>query len=152
MDGNQIENNIIETINCSQCGASNNKTNHFCQYCGASLNENTTINQNIMQTNQNSNVTQQPVQPNNNVQTNQNVKEKNPYLALMIILGIASTVLTVFYEKTIILVVIATIASLFNKTTRPYGLTVLITYFIGLIIGVIFFIIFIGMCFAALGG
>ena len=138
MDGNKNEINNVETITCTHCGNLNNKANKFCIYCGTAINGNDSTNQEP--------TTNQQV---NNAQPPQ--KEKNPYKTLMIILGIVSIALSLYNQEFAIFVFIATIASLFSKTTRPYGLTILITAGIGIGVEIILIIILFGMCFAGLG-
>ncbi len=138
MDGDQNGINNVETIYCTHCGTLNNKKNKFCKYCGTAINGNDSINQEPTTTNQQV----------NNVQPPQ--KDKNPYKALMIILGIVSIALSLYNQEFVIFVFIATIASLFSKKTRPYGLTVLIPFGVSMVIGLILFIILFGMCFAGL--
>lgn len=138
MDENKNEIKNVETITCTHCGNLNNKANRFCIYCGTAINGNDSINQEPTTTNQQV----------NNVQPPQ--KEKNPYKALMIILGIVSIALSLYNQEFAIFVFIATIASLFSKKTRPYGLTILITTGISIVVGIILIIILFGMCFAGL--
>ena len=139
MDGNQNEINKIGTIYCKQCGTLNDKNNNFCKNCGVAINENISSTQRPIQSTQQVNNVQQPQ------------KEKNPYKVLMIILGIVAIALALFVNGAIIYVFIAAIASLFSKTTRPFGLTVLITVGVELVIGVLSIIILFGMCFAGMG-
>ena len=140
MDGNQNENNNIGTINCSHCGTSNNKNNKFCINCGVAINENISPTQSPIQS----------IQQVNNVQQPQKEKENNPYKVLMILLGVVAIVLSIFVEKLAVYVLIVAIASLFSKTTRPFGLTVMIAIGAGFAIGVILVIILFGMCFAGI--
>ena len=142
MDENQNKINNVETKICPHCGALNNKDNNFCINCGSMLNGNTSPTQTPTQSNQQVNDVQNP----------QKEKEKNPYKGLMITLGIASAVLTLFVEKAIPYIVIAAVASIFSKKTRPYGLTILIAMGVGFVVGFIFIIIIFGMCIAGLGG
>lgn len=142
MDGNQNGINNVETIYCTHCGTLNNKANNFCINCGAVINENTSLTQ----------TSTQPNQQVNNVQSSKKEKEENPYKGLMILLGIASIVLSLFFGELSSLVFLAAIVSLFSKTTRPYGLTVLIAMGVSMVIGIILFIILLGVCFAGLGG
>ena len=139
MDGNQNEINKIGTIYCKQCGTLNDKKNNFCIKCGVAINENIPPTQRPIQSTQQVNNVQQPQ------------KEKNPYKVLMIILGIVAIALALFVNGAIIYVFIAAIASLFSKTTRPFGLTILITVGVELVIGVLSIIILFGMCFAGMG-
>lgn len=139
MDGNQNKTNNVGTIYCPQCGFLNEKANCYCANCGYHLE--------AMMTNQSA--------PNQQVTYTQPMpksKEKNPYLALMIVLGIASCGLVLFMEEAIIFVILLAIASLFSRTTRPYGLTVIITLLVGALIFFIIVVIVLGMCFAGLGG
>ena len=137
MDGNKNEINNVETITCTHCGNLNNKENKFCIYCGTAINGNDSINQEP--------TTNQQV---NNVQPPQ--KEKNPYIAIMIILGIVSIALSLYNQEFAIFLFITTIASLFSKKTRPYGLTILITIGISIGVEIILIIILFGMCFVGL--
>ena len=141
MDGNQNEINKIGTIYCKHCGNLNDKNNNFCVNCGVAINENISPTQSPIQS------TQQV----NNVQQPQNEKENNSYKVLMILLGVAAIALSIFVEKAAGFVLIAAIATLFSKTTRPFGLTVLIVAGVGFVIGILFIIILFGMCFAGLG-
>ena len=145
MAENQTGTTNVETMYCGHCGSLNNKTNCYCYNCGAMLNTNTSTTQNSAMTSQQQN------QQGNNVQQTQG-KEENKYKPLMILLGIASIFLIIFFERANIFVFIVAVASLFTKTTRPYGITVLIALLAGIVISVILVIIMFGMCFAGLGG
>lgn len=142
MDGNQNEINNVGTIYCTHCGTLNDKTNNFCISCGAAINGNISSTQTSGQSNQQV----------NNVQPSKKEDEVNPYKGLMILLGIASIVLSLFNAGLSSAMLFVAIASLFSKTTRPYGLTVLIAFGVSMVIGIILLITFFGACFAGLGG
>ncbi len=150
MDENQNTNNNVATTYCAHCGALNNKTSLYCINCGSPLTQNSEQQVAPVVPNQPVNNTQ-PLQQVNNTQPAAPEKEKNPYTAIMIILGIASIVLCLFVEQAIAVVSIAAIASLFSKTTRPYGITVFSAFASVFVIGVVLMIILFGMCFAGLG-
>lgn len=128
---------------CPTCGSSNEGNNRYCTCCGGLLNPQNPINQ---PTNNNT-INQQSDNKNSTHQ-----EEKNEIKGLLIFLGIASIVLSIFFRPLFILGFIAAVASFFSKKYRPYGISFFIVLGIGLATYVIFIIIIIGMCFAGLGG
>lgn len=138
MDGNQNENNNVGKIYCSQCGSLNETTSNFCIKCGARISR-------VLQ----NQIVAQPIQQANKVQPPRIVKEKNPYEPFLILLGVASIFVSVFVDNLYILVLVAAIASLFSKKTKPYGLTIFAAIGLGLA-SLAIMAILLGICFGSI--
>lgn len=150
MDGNQNGTNLVETTNCTHCGTVNNKGNRFCINCGAALSSNDSMPSEPMSRIPQPESSQQSNQHNMNTQTTPKEKEKNPNKLLLILLGIGSLVLSAYVNGLGMVVFALAIASLFNKPTRAYGITVLLPVAISFAVGLILIVVLFGACFVGL--
>ena len=124
-----------KSIFCPNCGMSNDANHNFCAKCGTSLPKDV-----------------KEMASYSNTNKEETKKQSSNKTIFYILIAILAIFLGYRYFPTLrYLVPILAVASLFNKETRPFGVTILSIAVVLGIAGLVFVVILFGACISAFG-